>query len=328
MAQFLPDLPLIEIFKHLGLVDLTRARAVCRKWRALIDDCVRIEGLAISFEANCKQSKWFQLNKKIGPDNCLELDVIGSEVDFSKFNQTIFRLHLLASLKRLRVARHQRNYAKRFNGWAADRLFGRLIKFPALEHLEIDFNFDHCDELSCELVHPNLRVLSLGSLYSNEEVNIEIDCLRLEVLRCEAPFDQFTVTYPDTIKQLYNYSFRNWKSKNIASQSLLEAFANVERYVCEGLEGLKQVNVWSMPKLKELRVENYWTDECYVASLGRVVADLIAKRERLEAARRSSKIYYNDKECSVNLKESHAYLVDYADAYESVDSTDEDGEYE
>ena len=321
MAQYLPDPLLIEIFKHLGLVNLTRARAVCRKWRALIDSRVRIEELAICSKAISEPTKWFHLNEKVDPDNWLELDVTGS--GFSKFNQTIVRLHLLASLKRLMIVREG---FESTDGYGLCRLVSRLAKFAALVHLEISACFDAYDGwMRCNLVHPNLRVLSLGYSY-DPELFFEIDCPRLEVLECIAPFTRFAVTYPETIKQLYYYQFRDSLMKQTANLSQLEAFANVEFYKCDSIRALEQVNIWSMPKLRELRVEEtiYWYEKC-LPRVRNILTDLIAKKESLDPARHRPLIYLNDERCSANLKASHPYL--FSDDEDLSDEDSRDDEY-
>ena len=188
MAEFLPDLPLIEIFKHLGIVDLTKARAVSRRWKALIDCSVRIEELVLCVDG-ISGPKWFHLNKQVDRDNVLNLDVIAD--DFSKFSKKIVRLHLLSSLKRLRVVRET---VKRTAGRDVDRLFSRLTKFTALEHLEVHLDFGFCVGWNCALVHPNLKVLSLAYLDEHPKLHIKIDCPRLEFLECDAPFNRFTLT--------------------------------------------------------------------------------------------------------------------------------------
>ena len=327
MAQFLPDLPLIEIFKNLGLVDLTRARAVSRRWRVLIDCCVKIDELAIHSETVSDPKNWFHLNKGLDLDNVLELDVI--DRGFTKFNQSIVRLRLLACLKRLRIVRRG---SRGLDGYSVDQLLSRLVKFTALVHLEIEMPFDYCEGWSCSLVHPNLKVLSLGNLYEFSELSIDIDCPRLEVLKCVALFDQFTVTYPETIKQLYNYRFKDWESGAAASPGDLEAFENVELYVCDDIYALDQVNIWSLPKLKELRVEiaDYLWDSDYVQIVQTIVTDLIEKKQRLELARGSPKIYLNDELCSANLKESHPELFqadeDWTDDEDAADEEPMDDE--
>ena len=201
-----------------------------------------------------------------------------------------------------------RPHAQRSDGYDVARLFNRLVKFTALVHLEIEIDFDNCYGLNPDLVHPNLRVLCFGSLDENAELYLEIDCPRLEVLQCDAPFNQCIITYPETIKQLFYYRFNDIDWWNGASPSDLEAFANVELYVCEDTYSLNQMNIWIMPKLKELRVI---VDESYNEDFElfrNILADLFAQKERLGAARGSPKVYLNDKECSTNLKESHPWL--------------------
>ena len=330
MAQFLPgllpdllpDLPLIEIFKHLGLVDLARARAVRRRWRALIDGFVRIKKLVIHSHETSMPGKWFHLNKPIRLDDMFRLNVIGS--GFSKFNQTIVRLHLLARLEKLKIVKSD---TRIFDGYLLERLLKRLVKFTALVHLEIEMFFGCCGGLSCSLFHPNLRVLSLKRFLSvPSHLNIKIDCPRLEVLECNAPFP---VTHPETIKQLYYYEFAS--PSYIPSPSDLEAFANVERYVCFSLSELEQVNIWSLPKLKELRVEihEYDYDDDEHVQVRTVLADVIAQKKRLGSARGRPKVYLDNKECSANLRETHPYLFpgEYwtdEDSTDDEDATDED----
>ena len=318
MAEFLPDLPLLEIFRHLGIVDLARARAVSRRWKVLIDCCVRIEELAICSDTISKTSKWFHLNKKVDLKHVIKLDVTSS--GFTKFNQSIVRLHLLNSLKRLLVVRE---WPELTEGRDVNKLFSRLAgKFPALEHLEIELYFDEDDVASCTLVHLNLKVFSLSFMYDYGELEIEIDCPRLEILRCPAAFDKLIITNPETIKQLYYYRFKNCESNRFADSSDLEAFANVELYVSNVVYTLKDVNIWSLPKLKELRVEDEetnvrlekWTSDEHVNFVRFIMPQLIAKKESLSSARRSAKIYLNDIECSANLKECHPLLRDLVDA--------------
>ena len=303
MAQYLPDLPLIEIFKHLGLVDLTRARAVSRRWRVLIDGYVRIQELVICSTTILEPKRWFHFDQRVRPDSWLKLDVF--YYGFSMFQQTIVHLHLLASLKRLRVVRER--FESAINRRDANLLFSILVKFTALGHLEIDFDFS--DGWGLELAHPNLKMLSLARFCKRPELRIKIDCPRLETLQCEASFVQCTVKYPETIKHLYYYRFRRPGTESIVSSSVLEAFANVELYVCDDIIALEQMNIWSsMPKLKELRVKTNYLRDIRWDFVRTVLTDLIAKKERLGSARSCPKIYLNHKECSANLKESHPFL--------------------
>ena len=258
-------------------------------------------------------TKWFHINKGVDSHNVLKLNVIDS--DFSKFNQMIMRLHLLASLKRLMIVRN-----KQFNGYNASRLFSRLIKFTALEHLEISLVFEYCD-FQHLLVHPNLKVLSIGFVYEEHEFEIEIDCPQLEILQCFAAFDQITVTYPETLKELYYYRFKHLEANITASSSALAAFANVERFWCDSLYMLEEVDIWSMPKLKELRVEDdvEWMGYEEVQWHRDILTDLIDAKKRLGPSRSSAKIYLNDVECSANLKTSHPELFP-----SDEDSTDDE----
>ena len=300
MAEFLPDLPLIKIFRHLGLVDLTRARAVSRRWKSLIDGCVRIDELVICPDISRQPfGSWCLLNNKVNRNSALELDLLDA-AGFLKFNQKIVRLHLLSSLKRLKI----RDFSKNIHAYDVAGLFSALAKFTALEHLEIEYLSeyppDNLRELTCALVHPNLKVLHLD-LGEPCRLHISIDCPRLEFLKCYAS-DEFTIIHPETIKQLYYYHFGHRLSN-------MEAFANLELYAPYDAMALDGVNIWCLPKLKELRVvyrDCYWLDDYswYVRS---ILTGLIAENERLGLAD-SLKIYLNDRECSTNLKDSHPFL--------------------
>lgn len=296
MAQSLPDLPLLKIFRYLGLVDLTRARAVSRRWKALIDSCVKIDELVVCSHPYPDPQNWWHINKTVYSNAALKLNLLDS-TDFLNFNRKIVHLHPLSSLKRLRVFEPQSPICDEHE---VNRLFSSLINFAALEHLEIELNFDWC-QMRCSLVHPNVKVLSLSRLCKSPQIYVQIDCPRLEVLHCFAPFDQFTIKHPETIKQLDDYLFRNVYKKSHASLSDLEAFANLEIYSCSVYGLLNEVNPWNLPKLKELRLRCPDRSQFTVS----ILTDLIAKKDRLGPERGNPKMYINNKECGANLEETH-----------------------
>lgn len=299
----LPDLSLIEIFKHLGLIDLTRMRLVSRRWMYLIDQ-QRIEELVISNEEyQCEQS-WFFINKKIKLDQVLKLDVL--ESDFQLFNRKIIQLRLLRMLRRLRIRKFQAS-ENRYTDWADD-LICRLAKFVKLEQLEIEFALT---EFGCKLVHPNLKLLHVNVWTGGDQI-IEIDCPRLQTLSCQADFEQFIIVHPETIKLLYNVRFcRNTIDPDYAG---LKMFTNLESFVSHDLRCTNGNILRSSPKLKELRAEGELTirkglgfgNEQAVANL----LELIEKKEYL--GRDGLKIFFNDRECSsvAQLKENHSDLFE------------------
>ena len=299
MAQSLsdlPDLPLIEIFKHLGLVDRTRARAISRRWKALIDGCTKFDELVVTNGEPPK--RWFVFNKEIDPNSVFQVDLA-----FQMFDEKIIDLPLLSSLKRLIIEDWDSKLVGA-PGTAADCLYRCLAKYTALEHLQVGLSM--YEYSSFWLVHPNVKVLSFRFFLWHDNNQLHIDCPRLKVLRCTVPYSLCTIVHPETIEQLFDYPFTCPIWGNLASSSDLEAFANVELYVCEDISTVERVNIWSLPKLKELRLNAVGWSKAYVLS---VLTELIAKKKLLGPARVSTKIYLNDKECSEkNLRESHDWL--------------------
>lgn len=306
MAQFLPDLPMIEIFRHLDFVDLARARMVNRSWRALIDDRVKIDGLIISPYAISTPENWFLIGK-VGRDSLLRLDVNGSR--FKKFNRDISELRLLDTLKRFKVIQRLTR-SEITDGYDLNRLFSMSAKFPALEQLEMVLTLEHAaPDLKCSLVHPNLKVLSLDGYDNYAWLNLEIDCSRLETLQCYWNF-KITFTHPESIKQLHNYSFREGDSPTVSSSDL-QAFANLELYVCDAHWVLEEeVEIWSMPKLTELRVEeDDWREvQGNREPVRSLLTGYMAMKNHLESTRGKVRIFLNDVECSTDLRESHPFL--------------------
>lgn len=304
----LPDLALIGVFQHLGLVDLARMRLVSRRWKRLIDRQERDELVLSNADYQCEQ-RWFHTDREMNLEQMLKLDVL--ESDFLLFNKFITQLRPLSSLRRLRIRKFPEK--ELYNEWAGD-LLCRLVKFVALEQLEIEFGLP---EFGCKLVHPNLRILAILDAWIGPEQDIEIDCPRLQVLRCPADYDQLTIVYPEMIRHLYNVRFWSDRSDpaDPSNYSDLAVFTNLESFLCHDLFHANANILDRSPKLKELRLETNRTvlesESIRRPNAKSTLLELIEKKAYL--GRDELRIHFDGRECSSveQLKENHSDLFEY-----------------
>lgn len=244
----LPEEVLVLIFKRFDLLEKLKLRAVCLRWKQII------EGLRIK-EVSIVDS-WFFENKKVRKNLGSESVKYQSLIHFNpppyqlltSLFGSFMRSEALAGSWKL-VAEHAM-FSKvkwmflSFN-WINPFCFQKYINpyFQQLEEL-------HCFRLplgeAC-LSLPNLRVLSLNPHGKRFEKRIRLELPNLYKFVSISSLDEFEFVYPQTVTHLFSYD----DHESIIQLSNLEYFncceVKNEFITLSNLSSLKELNLFESP---------------------------------------------------------------------------------
>lgn len=222
------------VFEHLGIVELTRSRRVCKKWKWFLDQ-QKVAELVVK-DHDFKLDDWSHTERPVRPGSVIRMDLFRSQNQL--FKERLTRQPLLTNLQRLKISSFAKErYAKQlYNGF-----FDSLRNFIRLEQLDIEFDL----EMQQSIVHPNLKILFIRFV---EELDyVEINAPRLEVLYCRGYFHMMKIAHPQTIKFLFS-SFYSEKHRIDLSR-----FVGLERLHCNAVSNLCRIQLGQFVKLKEFK---------------------------------------------------------------------------
>lgn len=272
----LPELALIQVFKHLRLYDQLNARLVCKKWKVLIEEIdlssPRTE-LVLFVQVMERPLFWSYNHQPVNLNSSIGVDP--SKIPNSSSSKRLFR-----SVKRLYIALFEES---------PDFLTDVISSFSNLEHLEIynpiyrslqsacHFSFGESTKIDLKS-QPKLRTLHLVCTY--RLVNLPCSLTDLSV------FDDFQ----------WQENFRNLKSLRWLKVRSFSVPPNCE---LPNLEVLffslnLEFNLEAFEKLKEVHYCCDYERQGISLNIRKILAALF---ERKVSLRRELDIYYDGIRC-------------------------------
>lgn len=219
------------IFKSLPIKQILICKKVCKQWRAVIEQYVKLDKLVIvSLEERVIENRrYFNTNQ---PVDCLHLI---SRVNFKLINAQSTK-SIFTNLKQLYIS--NKNICLEF-----------LNNFQNLQHLEINLNYLSAKDKSNDLNLPKLRILSL--CYVKLPSRLIISTPKLEKLRFYASYRsaELKFNHPESVKLVECSVFKDY----------LKSFVNLEYLYCDQLKDAGDF-LAGFSKLKQIQF-NYKEDQ-------------------------------------------------------------------
>ena len=291
----LPNELLPFIFRYLGLVDLTRCRLVCRKWKFFVDE-QKVQELAIIKNEALLNDDWYSTNKKVNEANVISLDLFETGC-FLRFKRQLMRFEMLMNLKRLKVCLRTIVHAE---------FFSSLNHFAKLEILQLE-SVQLREHQTIN--HQNLKVIYVYYIFNDLiEMELEIDCPNCEILHFTDCFHYLTIKNPESIRHLSGvYQYYNNRVVD------LSPFVNLEYLEFGNLSELNANFLAKLPKLKVFKCgyddEDLIDRELYFISKD-VLIELFKQKQVLK---RDLKLIHNNKEF-MNIDQVYDHFYDSSDS--------------
>lgn len=255
------------IFEHLGVVDLTRARLVCKKWKWFLDQQKVVELVVKDHEF--RLDDWSHTKLPVRPASVLRMDLFRSQNQLLR--EKLTRQPLLSNLQRLKISSFAKErYVKH------QAFFDSLRNFIRLEQLDIEFDLEMQQS---SIVHPNLKILFIRFVEQLDYV--DINAPMLEVLYCRGYFHLVKIVHPQSIKFLSSSFYADRQRID------LSRFVGLERLHCSAVGNLCRIELAKLVRLEEfkfsreeLQPEDYEEIQSFLANL--VEQKLKMKRDNLK----------------------------------------------
>ena len=241
MIKKLPELALIEVFKHLEIYDQLAIRRVCKPWKAVVESqlLTRRRELILFYKTGPRALFWFHDGSPVDLTNSvISNDQFKLSKFFWKFFKNIRRLYIVCYLKFI---------------YEPDP-FEFVNRFTHLEHLQVDVL--PYDEIGLRNILVEEFCLNLPNLKSfcchNERYRLafRLNCPRLEQFSapCDIRFDEKRcASFRESLKFL---KVRDYYFKPGFSFPNLESFL-FQTISCSPRNRLK---IADHPKLKEIHI--------------------------------------------------------------------------
>lgn len=271
----LSDQLLQLIFEHLGIVELTRMRLVCKKWKWYLDQ-QKVTELVVKdhyFQIN----DWSHIGRPVSPISVIRIDLFRSQS--ALFKEKLTDLPLLTKLRRLKIS----SFAKdRFTKHLYAGFFDCLRNFIRLEQLDIELDLD----MQQSITHPNLKILFIRFV---EELDyVEIRAPMLEVLYCRGWFHMCKVAHPQSIKFLFSSFYSESKRIDLSN------FVNLERLHCNAVRDLGRLELAKFGKLQEFKFSREELQPEDYLEIQNFLIDLVD--QKLELKRDAFRVFFFNEE--------------------------------
>ena len=263
------------IFEHLGIVELTRMRLVCKKWKWFLDQ-QKITELVIK-DHDFPAGDWAHSGRPVSRASVVRIDLFRAQSQL--FKDKLTGLPLFVNLRRLKIS----SFAKdRFAKHLYAGFFDCLRNFIRLQHLELELDLDNQQSI----VHPNLKIIYVRFV---EELDyLEIRAPKLEALYCRGWFHMVKVAHPQSIKFLFSsfYAERN--------RIDLSSFVNLETLHCNAVLNLCRIELAQFPKLREFRFSREELQPEDYHGIQNFLIDLVDQKLKLQ--RDAFKVFFFNEE--------------------------------
>ena len=178
------------IFRNLEFTDLIKLREVCKSFRDIIDD--KYYNLVDELSVNVSKDKVARFKN----DRFWSLDerrLIRNKIDLNKFNldnELFFKTKLITS-KTLINLKYLKIY---FDNDYRSNILMHLCYFTKLEVLEITI-LNQYGGYAFDIIHPNLRKISIENHYLESDERFEINCPQLITFQTDWKISHYDVSF-------------------------------------------------------------------------------------------------------------------------------------
>lgn len=300
------------IFKQINVLEIMQLRLVCKRFKYVIDEILKIKDLVIiKFGSYIDNKRWFYLNQR--QENLLfSKDLFIDSIYFNKILKKLTNLNYLNTLKLFEI-----------NGdflYDAEKLFPILFKnLKKFNNLELLSIYSICrsnkNQIRFKLNHPNLKIISIDHLEDN--IKLKIDCLNLKIVNFYGFFNSLEIMKKDTIKHLEFQPYYNFYDQKIN----LVQFKNLEfckLMTCFNINEVKLLN--HLTNLKSISYDLKFifknTQPFYETAKFKLINLL---KEKRELNRNDFKILINNEELKLERQfddpNIHFKITDFTDIW-------------